>query len=97
MRLRDEPSVEETNRLDGEASVTSPCALLVTREQLLRHAVSVVVREHVDARGAELAEEALMQRRLVYDRVVVPARLVRPAEADHVGRDDAKTRRQLGP
>lgn len=97
MRFGEETPVEKAHRFDREPAGPSVGALRVAREELLRHAVAVVVREHVDALGAELAKQSLVQRRLVDDRIVVRARLVRPTEADHVGRDDAKARRQLRP
>jgi hypothetical protein len=69
----------------------------VARQQLLRDAVAVVVREDVHFPDAARGEQLFVQRRLIAQRVGVVARLGGEAEADHVRRDDAKARRQFRP
>ena len=57
----------------------------------------VVVREDVDPCGPERANERLLERGLVEDRIIVVARFVGPTKAHHVGCDDTKPRRERGP
>src|SRR5262249_30194454 len=83
--------------LDDRALLAGARTIFVARCELLGDGVAVVVREDVDAVDAELGEELLVKRRLVHDRVGVAARLVRPAEADHVRRHDAEAGDELGP
>ena len=90
MCLREEAAVEEADRRDRRAALAARDARFVASEELLRDRVAVVVREDVKALDAEGPEEPLVQRRLIEDRVVVRARLVGVAEADHVGGDHAE-------
>src|SRR5262249_11818503 len=93
----EQAAVEEADRLDDRALLAGARTIFVARCELLGDGVAVVVREDVDAVDAELGEELLVKRRLVHDRVGVAARLVRPAEADHVRRHDAEAGDELGP
>ena len=72
-------------------------ALALPREQLLRDAVAVVVRQHVHRRDAEVRQQRFVQIGLVAQRVRVVGRLGREAEAEHVGRDDAEARGERRP
>jgi hypothetical protein len=67
MLLGEQPTIEEADRCDREARRSVRAAVFVAREQLLRHRVAVVVREDVHAVDAELAQQALVQRRLIED------------------------------
>src|SRR5690606_20149833 len=87
-----QPAVEE-----HAAGQLQP-SFAVPRQQFLSDAVAVVMREYVDgAIDAQFGQQRLLDVRLLEQAVVMPARLGRVAEAEHVAGDHPVALRQRLP
>ena len=91
MGFREQAPVQEHHAVYAQA----PLAL--TRQQLLRHAVPVVVRKHMRRFDAEILQQRLADVGLLNDRVGMPGRLLGHAETEQVAGVQRILLREPGP